>query len=246
MIKAYSRITWKNDPSTDTPLNETNLNKMDLAINVIDDRVCNMDDSVSAKATLAESYAKGGTGSRQGENTDNAKYYMEQAQAAGARGIEAKSYAVGGTGSRTGEDTDNAKYYKEQAAISASQAQAVVGIGIATTSRAGIVKPDGTTVTVDADGTIHSVGGSGTPSWDDITGKPSTFTPSSHTHAKSEVGLANVDNTADANKTVNKALLASGTDVTSAQLRNVVFTQTAPTVGASSSYAIGTIIAVYE
>ncbi len=53
--------------------------------------------------------------------------------------------------------------------------------------------------------------------WGNITGKPSTFTPSghthtksqitdfSHTHTKSEVGLGNVDNTADANKNVNYA-----------------------------------------
>lgn len=35
----------------------------------------------SDSATLAESYAKGGTGTREGENTDNAKYYKEQAAA---------------------------------------------------------------------------------------------------------------------------------------------------------------------
>ena len=34
-------------------------------------------------------------------------------------------------------------------------------VPVATTEAAGIVKPDGTTVTVDADGTIHSTGGSG-------------------------------------------------------------------------------------
>lgn len=34
----------------------------------------------SEKATLAESYAKGGTGIRQGEDTDNAEYYKEQAK----------------------------------------------------------------------------------------------------------------------------------------------------------------------
>ena len=32
------------------------------------------------QATLAESYAKGGTSSRTGEDTDNAKYYSEQAE----------------------------------------------------------------------------------------------------------------------------------------------------------------------
>ena len=34
----------------------------------------------SNNATLSESYAKGGTNTRQGEDTDNAKYYMEQAE----------------------------------------------------------------------------------------------------------------------------------------------------------------------
>lgn len=44
---------------------------------------------------------------------------------------------------------------------------------IATTSKAGIVKPDGTTITVDADGTIHSVGGTGgTSDYTDLTNKP--------------------------------------------------------------------------
>ena len=36
--------------------------------------------SANAKSILAESYAIGGTGTREGEDTDNAKYYMEQAK----------------------------------------------------------------------------------------------------------------------------------------------------------------------
>lgn len=36
--------------------------------------------SANAKSLLAESYAVGGTGTREGEDTDNAKYYMEQAK----------------------------------------------------------------------------------------------------------------------------------------------------------------------
>lgn len=43
MQKAYSRINWENYPSTDTPLNETNLNSMDSALNTVDDRVVSMD-----------------------------------------------------------------------------------------------------------------------------------------------------------------------------------------------------------
>lgn len=36
--------------------------------------------SANEKSVLAESYAIGGTGTREGEDTDNAKYYMEQAK----------------------------------------------------------------------------------------------------------------------------------------------------------------------
>ena len=43
MQKAYERINWVNYPSTDTPINETNLNKTDYAIDTIDDRVITLD-----------------------------------------------------------------------------------------------------------------------------------------------------------------------------------------------------------
>ena len=69
-------------------------------------------------ALLAESWAVGGTDSREGEDTDNAEYYSglsdSSAQDAAASATEAESYAKGGTNSRTGEDTDNSKYYSEQ------------------------------------------------------------------------------------------------------------------------------------
>lgn len=39
------------------------------------------------QAVLAESYAKGGTGTRTGEDTDNSKYYMEQAKQAAIQAI---------------------------------------------------------------------------------------------------------------------------------------------------------------
>ena len=45
MQKAHSNINWQNVPSTATPLNQTNLNAMDQAIDVIDDRVVAMDTS---------------------------------------------------------------------------------------------------------------------------------------------------------------------------------------------------------
>ena len=39
MQKVYQRINWENDPSTNTPLSEDNLNKMDYALDQIDNRV---------------------------------------------------------------------------------------------------------------------------------------------------------------------------------------------------------------
>ena len=48
-----------------------------------------------------------------------------------------------------------AKDYSEKAAKSAEKAENIVGITIATPEKAGIVKPDGTTITIDADGTLH-------------------------------------------------------------------------------------------
>ena len=45
MQKTYTRINWKNYPNTETPLNESNLNKIDVAVNEIDNRVINLDTS---------------------------------------------------------------------------------------------------------------------------------------------------------------------------------------------------------
>ena len=45
MQKIYSRINWENFPSEKTAVNEYNLNKMDLAIDNLDDRVVAMDAS---------------------------------------------------------------------------------------------------------------------------------------------------------------------------------------------------------
>lgn len=88
-----------------------------------------------------------------------------------------QSYAVGGTGTREGEDTDNAKYYNQQASDSADRAEAaaerasaVADVGVATTEKAGLVKPDGETIRVDPDGTIHA--DRGTTSYADLDNKP--------------------------------------------------------------------------
>lgn len=42
----------------------------------------------------------------------------------------------------------------------------------ASTDNIGLVKPDGDTITVDEDGTIHSIGGGGASTWSEISNKP--------------------------------------------------------------------------
>lgn len=213
--KLFTRINWKNRPSTATALNETNLNKSDYALDKIDDRVITLDTTKADISVVNEmvsdididettgiitvTYKNGSTktfdtnlekiavnfdfdkntqqlilvmpdGTRQyidlsafitqyefldsntiafsvdssgtisatiksGSVTDDmiesgylanikievgkAKTYSENAylsqQNAEIDATNAQSYAIGGTGTREGEDIDNAKYYKEQA-----------------------------------------------------------------------------------------------------------------------------------
>lgn len=208
--KVYTRINWEDYPSENTDIDEINLNKMDSAIDALDNRIISqdalkvdksaingniadwaMDETTGVititkyngekvifdlniekipvgfsmsddgiitmttedgtqftadigsmipvltfedSATIAVSVT--GTGKNKtysfsiktGSVTDamlqpnyladirvesaNASAY---AQSANAKSLLAKSYAVGGTGTREGEDTDNAKYYMEQA-----------------------------------------------------------------------------------------------------------------------------------
>ena len=49
MEKAYSRINWENYPSEATPLNESNLNRIDYATNEIDNRVIALDTTKLSK-----------------------------------------------------------------------------------------------------------------------------------------------------------------------------------------------------
>lgn len=51
MQKIYSRIKWENLPSEKTAVNESNLNKMDLTVDNLDDRVVAMD---ASKVDLAK------------------------------------------------------------------------------------------------------------------------------------------------------------------------------------------------
>lgn len=210
--KVYTRINWENYPSENTDIDEINLNKMDSAINSLDNRIISQDalkvdksaingniadwtmDETTGVITITKyngekvifdlniekipvgfsmsddgiitmttedgtqftadigsmipvltfedsstiAVSVTGTGKNKtysfsiktGSVTDamlqpnyladirvesaNASAY---AQSANAKSVLAESYAIGGTGTREGEDTDNAKYYMEQAKL---------------------------------------------------------------------------------------------------------------------------------
>ena len=54
MQKSYTRINWENYPSENTPLNETNLNRIDYATNEIDNRVIELDTSKANATELSK------------------------------------------------------------------------------------------------------------------------------------------------------------------------------------------------
>lgn len=130
------------------------------------------EESANISSTKAEQATEGASTATQkaseaAESAENVRNMSEVSQ----------SYAVGGTGTREGEDTDNAKYYNQQASDNADRAEeaaerasAVADVGVATTEKAGLVKPDGETIRVDPDGTIHA--DRGTTSYTDLENKP--------------------------------------------------------------------------
>ncbi len=53
MNKVHNNINWENYPSGNTPINDKNLNKMDMSIDIIDDRVIALDTTKATKEEVA-------------------------------------------------------------------------------------------------------------------------------------------------------------------------------------------------
>ena len=116
--------------------------------------------NAASSSALAKSYAVGGTGTREGEDTDNAKYYAEQAKNASDVGALSKivdnhisdkivhmTESEHGVVSKLGESAEGSLTYNGSE----------IKPSVATTESTGVVKPDGTTITIDEDGTLHGV-----------------------------------------------------------------------------------------
>lgn len=54
MNKVYTRINWRNAPSEETPLNETNLNRIDYAVNEMDNRIIEQETTKVNVADIAD------------------------------------------------------------------------------------------------------------------------------------------------------------------------------------------------
>ena len=150
-------------------------NSADVAIAAAEAAIKKAEEAADSESTASEKAQEAVDAA--GAATQKASEAAESADNVRNMSEVSQSYAVGGTGTREGEDTDNAKYYNQQASDNADRAEAaaeraaaVADVGVATTEKAGIVKPDGTTVTVDPDGTIHVK--EGTKNYNDLENKP--------------------------------------------------------------------------
>lgn len=162
---------------------------------------------------------------------ESAESASDSEENASAYSLTAKSYAVGGTGTRENEDFDNAKYYMEQAKSISDIKGGLVPMGTITFSQlsiensepgymynisnefttnasfkegAGKTYPPGTNVYLTADGYWDCFGGS--PFVSGVKGSAeSSYRRGNVEITAANIGLGNVDNTADKDKTVKHA-----------------------------------------
>lgn len=114
--------------------------------------------NAASSSALAKSYAVGGTGTREGEDTDNAKYYAEQAKNAsdvGALSEIVEKHISNKTIHMTESEHGVVSKLGESAEGSLTYNGSEIKPSVATTESTGVVKPDGTTITIDEDGTLH-------------------------------------------------------------------------------------------
>ena len=158
---------FKNVQNSDGSYSVTDVSEYDQEGDVITASMLNgmnaVANELSENISAAESAATRASASATDANT-----YMGRAETAANNAASSASQAASsisqiGTSvadcqaaaSVATQGASEAEEYRDQAKAYSDNAQAVTGIDIATTELAGIVKPDGETITVDIDGTIH-------------------------------------------------------------------------------------------
>lgn len=102
MQKIYSRINWENDPSTNTAINEDNLNRMDSAIDTLDDRVVQLAGYQKRVEQSEQNAKESEVNAKQSESKAsthelNAKSYMESAKASEEVAKEKANFVMAST-----------------------------------------------------------------------------------------------------------------------------------------------------
>ena len=158
--KTYS-FSVKNGSITEEKLNPTYLGEIHTQVARAESSATSADASeknAASRSARAKSYAVGGTGTREGEDTDNAKYYAEQAKNAsdvGALSEIVENHISDKIVHMTESEHDVVSKLGESAEGSLTYNGSEIKPSVATTESTGVVKPDGTTITIDEDGTLH-------------------------------------------------------------------------------------------
>ena len=158
--KTYS-FSVKNGSITEEKLNPAYLGEIRTQVARAESSATSADaseKSAVSSSVLAKSYAVGGTGTRDGEDTDNAKYYAEQAKNAsdvGALSEIVENHISNKTIHMTEPEHDVVSKLGESSEGSLTYNGSEIKPSVATTESTGVVKPDGTTITIDEDGTLH-------------------------------------------------------------------------------------------
>ena len=107
--------------ATNAKTSETNAKTSETNAKISETNAKSSSTSADTSATKAESYAVGGTDSRDGEDTDNAKYYKEQSEASKTSAATSASTATT-KASEASSSASSAKTYASNASSSASSA----------------------------------------------------------------------------------------------------------------------------
>lgn len=151
----------KNGSITEEKLNPTYLGEIHTQVARAESSATSADTSeknAASSSALSKSYAVGGTGTRDGEDTDNAKYYAEQAKNAsdvGALSEIVENHISDKIVHMTESEHDVVSKLGESSEGSLTYNGSEIKPSVATTESTGVVKPDGTTITIDEDGTLH-------------------------------------------------------------------------------------------
>jgi len=163
---AYTRqytngVGWENEPSTATPINASNLNQMDNAIQNVDAEAKRAVDEIIEGVNDLFLRVAG----KQDELIFDETPTINSDKPVTSRGI--KAYVDGKTEVDAELSNTSHKPVENRAVTRAIEA---VKVPIATQELVGKVKPDGETIMIDPDGTIHAVSGTGVVRLPDVSG----------------------------------------------------------------------------